>query len=450
VQRLAARFLFLTTVVLVCAGFKVPTLTGPIVDNARLISVNDERMLEDLIRRAHQRGKIQLQILTVESLEGEAIEQASIQVTDQWKLGTTQTDNGVLLMVAKADRAIRIEVGQGLEGTIPDAYASRIIQDTMIPLFRNGSPSLGIQAGVQKILELADPELMPPSAAASYTPHYGRSRSYSSGGGGIPFKLIFFAILILISFMGGGRRRRGWGGFVGGTGLGGFGGGGFGGGGGWGGGGGGFSGGGASEQAEKVSQAVAQAEARTSGEIIPMVVERSTMTGHVALQLVSLWLILILALHAFAGHYVYEYLSYGAFAMLGAVGMIGAWFAARIDFLERFFTPRPDQEFEVGERAQLEFLQLKMQDTVDRTGILIFVSLLEHQCVVLADKGIASKLPPETWQGVVKQVLAGIKRGDPAQGFTEAIKTCGDLLAQHFPPNAENKNELPNKLIFKE
>lgn len=243
------RLLTIACLSLFCLAFTVPRLTGPVVDNAGLINYSVQRELEALLRTAHQRGKIQLQILTVTSLEGESIEQASIQVTDQWKLGTAEADNGVLLMVAKDDRRVRIEVGQGLEGTIPDAYASRIIHDTILPLFRAGRFSEGIYAGALQILRLADPELMD-QLGGQHAAAYSRQ----SGKGGsryLSYIFILFIILMAVSrtfrsfifgmLLAGGGRWRGYDSYGGG----GFGRGGWG-GGGWSGGGGGFSGGGAS------------------------------------------------------------------------------------------------------------------------------------------------------------------------------------------------------------
>lgn len=213
-------------------------MVGPVIDQAGLLRIQDEAEIEKLLRQTQESGLAQIQVLTVPNLQGETIEQASIQIVDQWKLGTAKGDNGVLILVAKEERKVRIEVGQGLEGVLPDITAKRIVSDIMIPFFRQGQFSQGIYAGTLAVLQSIDPKMA------------GDKEQYTEV---VPDKkadrfhlliniliLIFFIFIAFIGRGGRGRRLRG-GGFYGG-----FGGGGFGGGGGWSGGGGGFSGGGAS------------------------------------------------------------------------------------------------------------------------------------------------------------------------------------------------------------
>jgi uncharacterized protein len=221
----------------------------------------------------------------VPTTQPEAIEQYSIRVAEQWKLGRKKVDDGAILLVAKNDRALRIEVGYGLEGALTDLLSRRIIDDIITPHFRAGDFDGGITAGVDAILKVIDGEPLPAPAVRSTRPHVGLSPgllfaalfvawSFARGlasmfgpmraglvSGGIVGALGFF-ILKSIAFASGlgflafiltaifgsggglggaaGRRRGPWDGF------GGFGGGGWGGGsgGGWGSGGGGFSGGG--------------------------------------------------------------------------------------------------------------------------------------------------------------------------------------------------------------
>ncbi|MEK2688053.1 TPM domain-containing protein [Bdellovibrio sp. GT3] len=223
------------------AEFKVPALQGPVMDEVGVIPRSMRQDLTQLLMDFNKRGKAQIQILVVNTLEGEPIEQASIKITDQWKLGDEKKDNGVLFLIALQDRRMRIEVGQGLEGAIPDVYAKRIIADVVTPYFRKQRFAEGIYAGVGQIMALADKEFADEQGITT------ESRKDDKGGG-IPVGIIIL-LLIIISVLGrfgGGRGRhmRGSGGFGGGT----FGGGGWGsgGGGGWSGGGGGFSGGGSS------------------------------------------------------------------------------------------------------------------------------------------------------------------------------------------------------------
>lgn len=232
------------------AAFEVPPLTGPVVDEADMIRTNDEKILRAWLKDINARGKAQIQVLTVPNLGGLNIEQASIEVAEDWQLGDKKKDNGVLILVALQERKIRIEVGQGLEGELPDAIASRIIRESMTPLFQQGSPSQGIVLGVYQVIRIVEPEFNPDERLEQATVRSGGLFSKYEG------IFIFLFVIIVLFFraiffpFSRSRSRGGWGGpggFGGGGGWGGGSGGGFGGsGGGWSGGGGGFSGGGAS------------------------------------------------------------------------------------------------------------------------------------------------------------------------------------------------------------
>lgn len=218
-------------------AFEVPALTGPIVDEVGLVGSN--RGLETLIRQANEEGVAQIQVVILKSLDGLSVEEASIQITDKWKLGSAQKDNGVLFLVAPNDRKMRIEVGQGLEGAIPDVVAKRILRDFVAPEFRQRNYDEGLRVGVEQILSLARGEIAP-SARPKKTP-------LLSGFWVELFLFFLFTLFPLLGFIfrvAGGRGysgRRGWGGgyIPSGRSWGG-------GGSSWGGGGGGFSGGGAS------------------------------------------------------------------------------------------------------------------------------------------------------------------------------------------------------------
>lgn len=225
------------------AAFVVPTLTSPVEDLADMMTSQDEKSLRQLIREFKSQNKAQFQVLTVPTLHGLTIEQAALQVVDQWKVGDTQRDDGVLFLIAAKERKIRIEVGQGLEGILTDIATKRIIEDVMVPVFRQASPSEGILVGVYQGMKLVDPKF---HASGSSQDEYAPVQAPVKVREIVIFLIVFILFLIFSRFTGGGggrRLRRG--GFIGGMG-GGFGGGGFGGGGGWSGGGGGFSGGGSS------------------------------------------------------------------------------------------------------------------------------------------------------------------------------------------------------------
>jgi len=237
-------------------AFKVPANSNPVVDLANAVDPRDETTLNRGLKQLYVDSGIQVGVLAIDSTNGLPIEQASISVAEQWKLGKEKSDQGVLLLVAIADRAVRIEVGQGLEGQITDAHAKRLIDQLILPRFREGEISKGIVTGVTGIVRLAAPEIDPGTYLGRRT---GRALPMNLNGGGFHFSpgllifIIFIAIKIMLAFSrysggstfgGYSHRRRGrwdWGG-----GSGGGWGGGSSSGGGWSGGGGGFSGGGAS------------------------------------------------------------------------------------------------------------------------------------------------------------------------------------------------------------
>lgn len=145
----------------------VPTLTGRVVDEADILSPNTERTLTTLLTEHEQETSNQVAVLTIPSLEGEPIEAYSIRVAEAWGLGTEERDNGVLLTVAVDDRRMRIEVGYGLEGVLPDAIASRIIRHELRPHFRKGDFDAGVLAGVQAILGSIEGTYEPPARSSS-------------------------------------------------------------------------------------------------------------------------------------------------------------------------------------------------------------------------------------------------------------------------------------------
>jgi uncharacterized protein len=225
----------------------IPTLTGPVVDEAGVLTPADRDKLEALSRaaRAEQSGQgVELQYLIVRSLDGEPIEDFSIHVAEVWKIGSRGKDNGILILVAQEDRQVRIEVGGGLEGALTDVQAGRIIRQTIAPAFRAGRYGDGLyDAGVQVLGAVGG---LPHGISE---PSVGASRSQDGSPLGFVLGLLVMIVVLVV------LSRRGGGGLFAGLVLGGLAGGrrggggwssGGGGGGGWGGGGGGFSGGGAS------------------------------------------------------------------------------------------------------------------------------------------------------------------------------------------------------------
>lgn len=131
---------------------EVPYLTGRVVDTAEILKPDTRRRLAEALRAHEQATTNQIAVLTVPTLHGESVEEYALRVFEQWKLGQKGKDNGVLVVVAPQDRRMRIEVGYGLEGTLPDATAARIIRNVMTPRFREGDFDGGVTQGAAAII----------------------------------------------------------------------------------------------------------------------------------------------------------------------------------------------------------------------------------------------------------------------------------------------------------
>lgn len=260
---------------LAVAQVPVPPLTGHVTDQTGTLTAEQKATLEQTLTAFEARKGSQLAVLMVASTAPEEVEQFALRVAEKWKLGRKKVDDGAILVVAKDDRAVRIEVGYGLEGALNDLTSKRIISETILPRFKSQDFYGGIKAGVEQIIRVVDGEPLPaPSARSSqgiggvqqYAPMLfilalavgGVLRatlgkvpgSLVTGGvvaviawfvvGAISLALVAGVLALFVTLLGGGMLGRGLGGYYGGGGRGGHGGGGF------SGGGGGFGGGGAS------------------------------------------------------------------------------------------------------------------------------------------------------------------------------------------------------------
>lgn len=140
----------------------IPTLKSRVTDLAGTLDASEQQALEQKLATFEQRKGSQLAVLIVASTGQESIEQFGIRVAEQWKIGRKGSDDGLILIIAKADRTLRIEVGYGLEGVIPDAIAKRVISETIVPRFQAGDFAGGIDAGLTQLMNLVDGEVLPP------------------------------------------------------------------------------------------------------------------------------------------------------------------------------------------------------------------------------------------------------------------------------------------------
>jgi uncharacterized protein len=142
----------------------VPPLRGPVTDLTGTLTAPQIAALEQTLRELEARKGSQVAVLLVPTTRPEAIEQYSIRVAEAWKVGRKRVDDGVIVVVAKNDRTVRIEVGYGLEGVIPDAYAQRIIREQLAPRFAQNDFYGGLVAAIAQITKLIDGEPLPPPA----------------------------------------------------------------------------------------------------------------------------------------------------------------------------------------------------------------------------------------------------------------------------------------------
>ncbi|MDH4260212.1 MAG: TPM domain-containing protein, partial [Gammaproteobacteria bacterium] len=139
----------------------LPPLTARVTDLTGTLTPAQQAQIESRLAEFESRKGAQIAVLFVSSTLPEEIEQYSIRVVDAWKLGREKPDDGALLLVAKEDRSMRIEVGRGLEGALTDLVSKRIIADTITPLFRQGDYAGGIAAGVEQMIRVVDGEPLP-------------------------------------------------------------------------------------------------------------------------------------------------------------------------------------------------------------------------------------------------------------------------------------------------
>lgn len=215
------------------------------------------------------------------------------------------------------------------------------------------------------------------------------------------------------------------------------------------------------EELVKISKAVIEAEKKTSGEIIPYLVLRSGRYEHAALRA---FLFVFFALIGFC--YALPYVDVDlevltsfswffsfekVFLVSLVIGGIAGGITCFVPSWTHFFASEKKMASLCDKRAAEAFIAEEVFDTQDRTGILLFVSLLEHRVIVMGDKGINAKVTPEAWDDIVKIILTGIQNGDVAGGFSRGIEASGHLLKRcGVTRNPEDINEHSDGLRFYE
>jgi uncharacterized protein len=155
----------------VAAALEVPTLKGRVNDYGGLLPSEAKSRIETLLKDLEEKDSTQVVVLTVPSLAGDSLEDFSMRVAERWKIGRKGLDNGAILVIARDDRKVRIEVGYGLEGRLTDITAGRIIRDRIVPEFRAGRFDQGVLNGVVALTEVVRGEFQasgqPPAASGA-------------------------------------------------------------------------------------------------------------------------------------------------------------------------------------------------------------------------------------------------------------------------------------------
>lgn len=194
---------------------------------------------------------------------------------------------------------------------------------------------------------------------------------------------------------------------------------------------------------ERIQQAIIAAESKTAGEIVPIIVTSAARYTEIELLGVVVGLFAGIFIEWFwSDPWGSEYLN-----LWPVIGALVGFLLSRLPAVKRLFASTSRISEAVHTLALASFSEHGLHYTRDHTGILILVSLLEHRVEVLADRGINAKVASGTWQEIVHLLTEGLKSGQACDAFCKAIERCGEILATHFPRQADDKDELPNRLV---
>jgi putative membrane protein len=199
-----------------------------------------------------------------------------------------------------------------------------------------------------------------------------------------------------------------------------------------------------SEEQQQIEAAVKAAENKTSGEIVPMVVDQSY--DYPRAELIGGGM-MALAFALFVSWAVGDESIWWFLPVFFVVFFIFQPLVRNLPSLKRKLIRPEELDEEVYEKALVSFVEQGLHETRDKTGILILISLFEHRVQVLADSGINAKVPEHTWEEIVEVIIAGLKTDTACEAVCQAVERCGELLKEHFPVQADDENELPNLII---
>lgn len=428
----------------------IPSLRSPVVDVTGTLDAGQIQQLEQQALALQQRKGAQLQILIVPTTQPEAIEQYTQRVFDQWKIGRKGVDDGVLLLVAKDDRRVRIQPGYGLEGAIPDITANRIIQEYLAPRFREGDYAGGIAAATATLAGLIEGEALPAPVSGHAEGGQRRGRRWLDHGA--------------VHRLGGGH-------------------------------------GGARHPGRATAPAARRADRRcrrrcriaidvvavrqrgcggdrlAGGPILRLtgplcrrrrlgrwrlrwiwrrrpwrfrrrwwlgrwrrVIRRRWRLG----ELVMRWL-----RHLFAPSAQRTFPAACMDAIAAAVTasershtgqiMVAVEADLPLEALWRGHSAR--------QRAEQAFAQLRTWDTEANNGVLIYLLLADHAIEVVADRGLRSRVPEARWAEVCRRMQQFLREGQHEAAVLAGIEAATELLAEHFPATdgAQHEDELPDR-----
>jgi len=211
----------------------------------------------------------------------------------------------------------------------------------------------------------------------------------------------------------------------------------------------------------RIKEAVTQGERGTTGEIATALIKQSSNYAYqelgFSLIVAGIYFVLILIFHnmieSFLSNFFWEttpkhFIVFTGFSVFGVIGL--TYVLSNIPCIDRLIIPNKIKDKTVYNRALRQFIQGGTCYTKNRTGILIFISLLERRVYLIADKGINDRIPKDNWDEIVKDLTLGIRNGDFTNSLIKAIESCSLILKREFPETEAGENELPNGLVLLE